>query len=462
MENKVEGTRTNLVEKISLKEKISYGCGDLASNLILALTSTLIVYFYSNVVGIAMGTVATIMLISRIFDGLTDIGMGIIVDKVNSKHGKARSWILWLAIPFSLSAILLIAIPAGLPMNAKVVYAFVTYNLVTTVLYTAINIPYGLLNSLMTRDQYQRSVVNIFRMTMAQVGSLVITSVTLPFINSLGGKQDAWIKVTIVYAIITTILFFVCFRNTKERVTMTSGAAAKDNIPLGVSVKVLLKNNYWLLVVLVWVVMMLGISLSGTVSTYYAQYIIGNNNYMSAFNAASTVPMLVGIPLMTPLIKKWGKRNIAMIGSLIGAAGCTLMLLAPANVTVLIIGNVIQGIGRASISGTIFAMVADTIEYGEWKTGVRVQALLYSATTFGSKVGVGVGSAVAGYVLQYVGFNAAMAQQNAAVIGALKGMYIVVPIVIGILEAVCFYFYKLDKSYDQIIADLQLREQQTN
>lgn len=462
MENKVEGTRTNLVEKISLKEKISYGCGDLASNLILALTSTLIVYFYSNVVGIAMGTVATIMLISRIFDGLTDIGMGIIVDKVNSKHGKARSWILWLAIPFSLSAILLIAIPAGLPMNAKVVYAFVTYNLVTTVLYTAINIPYGLLNSLMTRDQYQRSVVNIFRMTMAQVGSLVITSVTLPFINSLGGKQDAWIKVTIVYAIITTILFFVCFRNTKERVTMTSGAAAKDNIPLGVSVKVLLKNNYWLLLVLVWVVMMLGISLSGTVSTYYAQYIIGNNNYMSAFNAASTVPMLVGIPLMTPLIKKWGKRNIAMIGSLIGAAGCTLMLLAPANVTVLIIGNVIQGIGRASISGTIFAMVADTIEYGEWKTGVRVQALLYSATTFGSKVGVGVGSAVAGYVLQYVGFNAAMAQQNAAVIGALKGMYIVVPIVIGILEAVCFYFYKLDKSYDQIIADLQLREQQTN
>ena len=462
MENKVEGTRTNLVEKISLKEKISYGCGDLASNLILALTSTLIVYFYSNVVGIAMGTVATIMLISRIFDGLTDIGMGIIVDKVNSKHGKARSWILWLAIPFSLSAILLIAIPAGLPMNAKVVYAFVTYNLVTTVLYTAINIPYGLLNSLMTRDQYQRSVVNIFRMTMAQVGSLVITSVTLPFINSLGGKQDAWIKVTIVYAIITTILFFVCFRNTKERVTMTSGAAAKDNIPLGVSVKVLLKNNYWLLLVLVWVVMMLGITLSGTVSTYYAQYIIGNNNYMSAFNAASTVPMLVGIPLMTPLIKKWGKRNIAMIGSLIGAAGCTLMLLAPANVTVLIIGNVIQGIGRASITGTIFAMVADTIEYGEWKTGVRVQALLYSATTFGSKVGVGVGSAVAGYVLQYVGFNAAMAQQNAAVIGALKGMYIVVPIVIGILEAVCFYFYKLDKSYDQIIADLQLREQQTN
>lgn len=102
------------------------------------------------------------------------------------------------------------------------------------------------------------------------------------------------------------------------------------------------------------------------------------------------------------------------------------------------------------------------MRYGEWKTGVRVQALLYSATTFGSKVGVGVGSAVAGYVLQYVGFNAAMAQQNAAVIGALKGMYIVVPIVIGILEAVCFYFYKLDKSYDQIIADLQLREQQTN
>lgn len=133
---------------------------------------------------------------------------------------------------------------------------------------------------------------------------------------------------------------------------MTSSAAAKDNIPLGVSVKVLLKNNYWLLLVLVWVVMMLGISLSGTVSTYYAQYIIGNNNYMSAFNAASTVPMLVGIPLMTPLIKKWGKRNIAMIGSLIGAAGCALMLLAPANVTVLIIGNVIQGIGRASISGT--------------------------------------------------------------------------------------------------------------
>lgn len=458
MGEKVQNVQTGMVEKISLGEKISYGCGDLASNLILALTSTLITYFYSNVAGIAVGTVGTIMLVSRIFDGFTDIGMGIIVDKVNSKHGKARSWLLWLAVPFSLSAILLIAIPAGLPVNAKVVYAFITYNLASTILYTAINIPYGLLNSLMTRDQYQRSVINIFRMTMAQVGSLIITSVTLPLINSMGGEQDAWIKVTVIYAIITTVLFLICFRNTKERVSMSQGTAVKDNIPLGTSVKALFKNTYWLLLVLVWVVMMLGTSLSGTVSTYYAQYILGSNNYMGVLNAASTVPMLVGIPLLTPLIKKWGKRNVAMVGSLIGAVGCCIMLTAPASLPVLVVGNVVKGMGTASISGTIFAMVADTIEYGQWKTGVRVQALLYSATTFGAKVGVGVGSAIAGFVLQNAGFDAALAQQSAEVLSALKVMYIAVPIGIGILEALCFFFYKLDKKYDKVMADLQERE----
>ena len=155
-------------EKIGLFEKIAYGSGDLASNLILVLSGTYVTFFYTDALGLNPGIIGMIILFSRVFDGISDVIMGFIMDKTKSKYGKARPWLLWLAIPIAISLVLIFLVP-NIGDTGKYIYVAITYNLVTTVLYTAINVPYGALNSLLTRSQDQRMVINVFRMTMAQM-----------------------------------------------------------------------------------------------------------------------------------------------------------------------------------------------------------------------------------------------------------------------------------------------------
>ena len=157
------------IEKIRIGEKLAYGGGDLASNLVLVLTSTYITFFYTDALGLNVGIIGTLMLVSRLFDGLSDILMGFIIDKTKSKFGKARPWLLWMAIPFGLATVAVMCVPASWGDFAKYAYVFISYNLITTVLYTAINIPYGAMTALMTRDQAQRQSINVYRMVMAQI-----------------------------------------------------------------------------------------------------------------------------------------------------------------------------------------------------------------------------------------------------------------------------------------------------
>ena len=376
-------------ENIGLLEKVAYGGGDLASNLILVLTSTFVTFFYTDALGLNAAIIGTIMMCSRIFDGFTDIFMGYVMDQVKSKHGKARCWLLWLSIPIAIATVLVFLVP-NIGETGKYVYVAITYNLVTTFLYTMINIPYGALTSLMTRDQNQRTVINIFRMFMAQVGSLVINAFTLPLINVMGGSsnQKSWITVAIIYSIVAAALFLLCFFETKERVRISS--ERKESIPLGESFRLM--------------------------------------------------------------------RNVALVGSIISVAGQILMVFNPESFGWLILCNVVKGVGQAALTGTLFAMVADTIEYGEWKTGTRVEGMLYSSTTFGAKIGAGVGMAIAMGILGAAGYAGTAAEQTASALTAIKSLYLYAPIPLLILLPIMYYFYKLDPIYPQVMADLEERE----
>lgn len=207
----------NFVEKISTFEKIAYGGGDLASNFVLVLTGTFVTFFYTDALGLNAAIVGAIMMFSRLADGFTDIIMGYIMDKTHSKHGKARAWLLWLSIPIGIATILVFLVP-NIGVTGKYIYIAITYNLVTTFLYTMINIPYGALTSLMSRDQDQRMIINIFRMFMAQAGSLIINACTLPLVNAMGGstKQRSWIIVSILYGVVAAALFLLCFAKRRK------------------------------------------------------------------------------------------------------------------------------------------------------------------------------------------------------------------------------------------------------
>ena len=150
-----------------LAERFSYGCGDFGCNIIYTAMSAFLMFYYSDYAGVNTLAVGTIMLVSRVFDGVSDIIMGVIVDRTKSRFGKARPWLLRMCVPFAVSGILLFSVPAGMSETAKLIYVFVTYNLTSTVIYTAINVPYSSLNALMTQDPYERSVLSIFRNVLA-------------------------------------------------------------------------------------------------------------------------------------------------------------------------------------------------------------------------------------------------------------------------------------------------------
>lgn len=458
-ENTTKTAVRNHVEKISTFEKIAYGGGDLASNLILVLTSTFVTFFYTDALGLNAAIIGSIMMFSRLADGITDMLMGYVMDRVKTKYGKARPWLLWLAIPIAIACVLVFLVPNTGDLG-KYIYVTITYNLVTTFLYTMINIPYGALTSLMSRDQNQRTVINIFRMFMAQIGSLIINAFTLPFVNSVGGSsnQKSWIIVSIIYAAMAAALFFLCFAKTKERVRISMEQREKINFVE--SFKLLIKNNYWLLIVGIWVSMALGMSLSGAVGTYYAKYILGNENMAGFIASVGILPVIICMPLVAPLSKKFGKRNVALVGSSISLLGQILMLISPESATWLIVCSLVKGVGTAALSGTLFAMVADTIEYGHWKTGKRVEGMLYSSTTFGAKIGAGVGGAIALGVIGAAGYNGLAAVQVESAVTAIKNMYLIVPIPFLILIPVFYIFYKLDKIYPTVMADLQKREEE--
>ncbi|MFC0469302.1 MFS transporter [Halalkalibacter kiskunsagensis] len=442
---------------ISFKEKVGYGFGDLASNLVFAAVGMFLLFYYTDVAGASAAAVGTIILLSRLLDGFTDIGMGAIVDKTKSKHGKARPWLLWMAIPYAVAAVLLFSVPDLGPV-AMLVYIAVTYNLIH-IIYTAINIPYGVLNSLITQDQYQRSQLNIFRMLMALIANVILMYLTFPLVEAFGGGKQGWQLTFGVFAILAAILFLITFFTTKERVKpVRERETTSSTVSLKVGFKALMKNKYWAIMVGFAVVTYAGMGLGQGLNVYYAQYILGNPALVGPMGLAGLFPMMVGILFVAPIIKKIGKRNAIIGGLLIGAIGTIVIMIDPSNWTLVLIGSMIRGIGGVPLIASIFAMLADTIEYGEWKSGVRTEGLVYSAGSFGTKVGMGLGAAMMGWALSFGGYVGGVAEQSASANTTLIALFVYLPLVFSIIQIIFLYFYKLDKEYPQILKELQERK----
>ncbi len=231
-----------------IAERFSYGCGDFGCNIIYTAMSAFLMLYYTDYAGVSSLAVGTIMMVSRVFDGVSDIVMGVIVDRTKSKYGKARPWLLRMCIPFAVSGVLLFSVPVSWAQTPKLVYVFITYNLVSSVIYTAINVPYSALNALMTQDPYERSVLSIFRNLLATAGTLTINTCTLPLVEYFGDNPSAWTKTFCVLGLLAVIAFLINFFGTKERVkaagTQADGTA---DVPFGTGIRALFQNKYWMM-----------------------------------------------------------------------------------------------------------------------------------------------------------------------------------------------------------------------
>lgn len=442
--------------KISMREKIAYGLGDTSCNIVVGLTTSLLTFFYTDYIGVSVQMIGLIILISRFFDGGSDIVMGLIVDRTRSKYGKARPWVLWASIPYAIGCVLLFTVPPASDM-VKAIYIFITYNFIQTVCYTALNLPYSSLAALMTRNQYERGSINAIRMALSPFGRILATAVTLPLVKLLGNDQRAWIMAAAIYGAIALALLMFCFFNTKERVQLAA-EQADTKVPIGTSLKALLKNKYWALGLLLWAMLSVYMTLSGTSLSYYSKWILGNSLLTSPLYLAEQIPCIV-LTFFIPLaLQKVSKRNLALAGAIICIIGQLGLMFNDHSFAFAMVSAICRGIGQAPLMGVVFSFIADSVEYGQYKTHLRLEGLIYSAASVGSKLGGGLMSAAFGWILGWAGYDGLQAVQTAATLRTISALFVWGPIIVWGVTAVILLFHRLEKEYPAIMKELSERE----
>lgn len=447
--------------KLSFKERLGYGIGDYSANLIYSSISAFLLLYYTNVVHADPAIAAGIIAISKIFDGISDLIMGRIVDKTKSKYGKARPWILRLCVPFAISSVFMFSVPESLSGKYMFIYMFLTYNLVSTIFFTGINVPYATMNGLMTTNQYERGLLGNFRMLLATAGTMTVNTFVLKMVVGLGNGDQydraGWTKAFIIIGIATVILNLFMFSTCKERVVedIYSNDKKREEVSFTKSLKGLFTNKYWMLMVVSLFTMYFMMSCFFGSAAYYAQYVMGDiNKFAPIANAVSTAQ--IATMFCTPFImKKLGKRNTMLIGSGISMIGFVFAGFEGANLTFQIITSIIKGIGFGCSAAVMFGILQDTITYGQWKNGFGSSGMGNAASSFCMKVGSGIGTAALGWVLTTGKFNASVAVQTSSAINAIKIAFIWIPVITILIGLICLYFYDLDKKYDKIIEDLE-------
>ncbi|WP_280771662.1 MFS transporter [Salipaludibacillus daqingensis] len=442
-------------ERPGHKEMVNYGLGFFGIILIWTMVGTFLAFYYTDVVGISAGVVGTLMLVSRLLDGVTDIGMGSIVDRTKSKHGKARPWIIWMAIPFAISGVLLFSVP-DISMTGKIIYAYATY-IFLILTYTAISIPYKTLLGLMTQDPKGRSLVNVYTGVFTMLSTILVMTLAEPIASAIGGALG-WTMIALAIGIIIVVTCYTSFRSTTERVDVQSVAKPKKTVPFKIEFKALLTNKYWVIITIYCVLAYSLNALLTGAGIYYATYILGNSSYFSLFALTLFLPTIVCFFFVGKLAGRFGKRNIALFVSVIAIFGSLVKMIDPSNLTIYLTGNVIQGFGLIPVITFLYAMINDTTEYGEWKTGFRTAGLVNSAASFGMKVGTGIGGGLIGWLLAFGGYRGAVAEQTASASQMILALNIHLPLLFTLLQVILLWMYKLDKQYPQILDELGRRK----
>lgn len=319
-----------------------------------------------------------------------------------------------------------------------------------------------------TKDQGQRTLLSVFCTFFGFGGAAAIGSVTLNIVEAVGGGRTGWMITGLIYGVLGMVLYLFCFAVCKELPDdFTIGPDAAEDKPakqepvqsgeknVGM-VYALFHNKYWLIIMAFTLLSFISTGLGGA-NVYYAQFILGSTDYMGLLTICGMAPMAFGALIVTPLVSKFGAWKVCFGGTIMYTIGVAVLFIAPASPVVIAVGLIIKGLGGAAIAVTGFAMMADTVEYSEWKFGVRPDGLTYSAVTFGEKVGAALGTVIVSGIMTATGYVGQAATQSSTALFGLKVIFIYVPLVMGIIEVILMSRYDLDKNYAQILKDLEER-----
>jgi GPH family glycoside/pentoside/hexuronide:cation symporter len=441
-------------QKLSFKEKVGYSLGDTASHFVWDMVGFWLLFFYTDVYGISAAAAGTIMLVARFWDMAIDPIIGVVSDRTNTRWGKFRPYILFGAIPYAVLAILTFTTPNFGEMG-KIVYAGATYVLLMTA-YAFINLPYSALGAVMTDDTYERAGLNTYRFIAGFTGQFVVTGLALTLAEFFGGgnKAQGFQYTVFLFAALSLVFFFITFKTTKERVQPPK----EQKNSLKEDVANLFKNQAWVILALVGIISFIMFAMQNAAIAYYFKYYLGCEDNVQLFNVLGTVALIVALPLSKPLAKRFGNKNVFIGSSLISGLFFMLIYLpGVTDITTIYVFNIIAKMAYAPAVPLLWTMIADSADYGEWKSGRRSTGLYFSAAVFAQKAGWGIGAAIAGWILSISNFMPNVAQTETAITG-IKLLVSVIPGILYMSCAIFMLFYKIDKkTTDQMKFDLDKR-----
>ena len=453
---------------IRFREKVAYGFGDMSSSMFWKIFGMYLLYFYTDVFGLAPAVAGTMFLITRAWDSVIDPVIGVISDRTHSRWGKFRPYLLWGAIPFAVIGVLTFAV-FDLSPTGKLIYAYVTYTLMMMV-YSAVNVPYASLLGVMTADPKERTSLSSYRMFFAYLGSFISLALVEPLVNfftNLGDTPSAargWVCMVAVIGTFCAILFFLCFKGTKERITQIS----KEKSSVWEDLKDLCKNYPWWILLGAGIAALIFNSIRDGATIYYFKYYVTQSEtttplgwmmtWSSLYLIVGQAANMLGVALAAPVANKIGKKATYVISMAVATVLSIIFYGFSADQLVWIfVFQALISICAGSIFPLLWSMYADIADYSEWKTGRRATGLIFSSSSMSQKLGWTLGGAVTGWLLGYYGFEANAVQGDEAIHG-IRMMLSYLPAIGTALSVIFISFYPLsERRVKKITEELQTR-----
>ena len=449
-------------EKTYLKwyNKIGYGSGDIAGNVIYALLSAFVMIFLTDTVGMNAGIVGTLIAVSKLFDGVSDILFGSLIDKTKTKMGKARPWMFYGFFGCAVCLVAIFCIPADMSATAQYAWFFIAYTLLNAGFYTANNIAYSALTALITKNNNERVQMGSIRFMFAFGTSMLIQTITVGMVAYFGGGAAAWRIVAIIYAIVGIISNTVSVMSVKELSPeeLAEGEEVKveekeeEKYSLIDAFKLLIRNKYYLMICASYILMQI-YSATLNMGIYFMTYVLKNANLLGVFSWAINIPMIVGL-LFTPVLvaKFGGMYKLNIMGYTIGTIGRLGVLVAGylGSIPLMLACTAIAAIGMSPLQGDMNALIATCSEYTFLTSGKRVDGTMYSCTSLGTKLGGGIGTALAGWLLAFSGYVGGAAEQSASCINMLHIMYLWLPMIFNLLITLLLTRLNVEKANKEL------------
>lgn len=437
-------------EKKYLKwyNKVGYGSGDIAGNVVYAFLTSFVMVYLTDTVGLTAGIVGTLIAVSKIFDGFTDIFFGSMIDKTHTRLGKARPWMIYGYIGCAVTLIAVFAVPMNLGNSAKYAWFFIAYTLLNGVFYTANNIAYSALTSLVTKNSKERVQMGSYRFIFAFSTSLLIQSITVGFVDRLGGDAGAWRTVAIIYAVVGLIVNTISGLSVKElpedELNEGEEKTEKEEYGLVQAFHLLIKNKYYLMICGTYILQQLYGAMIGA-GIYYMTWVLKNKNLFGQFAWAVNIPLIVALIFTPTLVGKWkGMYKLNLRGYILAVIGRAFVVVAGymGRISLMMAFTALAALGQGPWQGDMNAVIASCSEYTYLTQGKRVDGTMYSCTSLGVKLGGGIGTAVVGWLLEFSGYVGTNSVQPQSALDMMQFMYLWLPLIFDVL--IMFVLSKMD------------------